>query len=55
MQVNISGGFQEIKLSFSADREILYTNYELEIIRAETLMIMNLRGVITRNFFFKFC
>ena len=57
MQVNFSWVLQERQFPFTADRVIfhaMYTNYELEVIREESLMVMKLRGKVKEKYFLKF-
>jgi len=57
MQVNFSWALQELQFPFTADKVIfhaMYKNYEFEVIREESLMVMKLRGKVTEKYFVKF-
>jgi hypothetical protein len=56
MQVNFSWALQELQFPFTADKVIfhaVYTNYELEVIREELLMVMKLRRKNKEKYFFE--
>jgi hypothetical protein len=56
MQVNFSWELQELQFPFTAHKVIfhaMYTNYELEVIREELLMVMKLRGKVKEKYFFE--
>jgi len=57
MQVDFSWALQELQFPFTADKVIfhaMYKNYEFEVIREESLMVMKLRGKVTEKYFVKF-
>jgi hypothetical protein len=48
---------QELQFPFTADKVMFhatYTNYELEVIREESLLVMKLRGSVTGKYFLNF-
>ena len=57
MQANFSWALQELQFSFTVDKMIFHamcTNYELEVIREESLMVIKLRGKVKEKYFLKF-
>jgi hypothetical protein len=57
MQVNFSWASQELQFSFISDKVVfqaMYTNYGLEVIREESVVVIKLRGAVTEKYFLKF-